>query len=219
MSGTVRLGKTLAGLFALRAITPIIFYLLGWIVSIAFPGNVARYASHAFDGIKGLLGLACGVVLLVWLYKLFDKLAGQTKYGPGMAVGGWFIPVANLALPAMILRDAWRALHQGRGGLAVVGWWLAYLAYIFCDLSLTLFNQMYLRVDAFFVIVQSPVGRGVLMAFGLITVLLEVVAFATIGWITLTLSKKLAETTTASVPPGPASSYAPPAPYGLAAVG
>lgn len=80
----------------------------------------ARYAVTA-------LGLVSVVLTLVWLHGAFTAMRGRTHFSPGMAVGGWFIPLANLVLPALILRDAWRTAVGKGGGIAflwMAAWWL-----------------------------------------------------------------------------------------------
>jgi hypothetical protein len=74
------------------------------------------------------LALVTIIVVLVWLHRAFVALRGRTSFSPGMAVGGWFIPIANLLLPALILRDGWRASVGHGGGIAflwMIAWWLS----------------------------------------------------------------------------------------------
>jgi hypothetical protein len=74
------------------------------------------------------LALVTIIVVLVWIHGAFLALRGRTSFSPGMAVGGWFIPIANLFLPALILRDAWRASVGNGGGIAflwMIAWWIS----------------------------------------------------------------------------------------------
>ena len=48
--------------------------------------------------------------------------------GAGLAVGGFFIPFANLVLPFLAIRDAVR-VGKGSLELAVVLWWPLWMAY------------------------------------------------------------------------------------------
>ena len=79
-----------------------------------------------------LLGLtAAGVVFLVWLRRArlnadhFSPV--RHRYSPAMAVGGWFIPIVNWWLPAIVMNDLARAsdpLDTGRRrDTVVVAWW------------------------------------------------------------------------------------------------
>lgn len=60
--------------------------------------------------------LACGVAFVVW----FVTMRGATsplapdrfRHGPGWAVGGWLVPVANLFFPYRIALDMWNAATQ-----------------------------------------------------------------------------------------------------------
>src|SRR6266540_636555 len=56
--------------------------------------------------------LAAGVCFLVWLYRARANLGAFYDAHPrlplGLAVGSWFLPVANLVLPGMVVADAAR---------------------------------------------------------------------------------------------------------------
>ncbi len=60
-----------------------------------------------------LLYIATVVFFCVWLYrayanlKVFDPLNGL-DYSPGLAVGGFFIPFANLVIPYRAVREVWQ---------------------------------------------------------------------------------------------------------------
>ena len=82
--------------------------------------------------------LACGICFIVWEWRCAKNaqlLAGTTpRFGPGWAIGGWFIPLANLVIPVLVMQDLWRATARGsdagdssrtRPGSALVGWWWA----------------------------------------------------------------------------------------------
>jgi hypothetical protein len=105
------------GLLGAAAALPVLQWGLGWL-RIGIPyGN---YLSMA-------LSLVAIIVVLVFLHGAFTALRGRAHYSPGMAVGGWFIPIANFVIPALVLRDGWRA-SVGRGGgiafLWMIAWWI-----------------------------------------------------------------------------------------------
>ena len=55
--------------------------------------------------------LTTGVVFITWtrrLYRNVAPLGGETRFKPGWAVGGWFVPLLNLVRPKQVLDDAWR---------------------------------------------------------------------------------------------------------------
>ena len=54
----------------------------------------------------GALSLGIGIGLLVWVYQVHALRRGQASFSPGMAVGVWFIPVANMLLIPMTIRSA-----------------------------------------------------------------------------------------------------------------
>ncbi|MEE1927165.1 DUF4328 domain-containing protein [Streptomyces sp. TRM 70351] len=75
-----------------------------------------------------LLGLAAGVLTLTWFWRVRVNAEvfapGEHRYSPGMAVGSWFIPLANLVIPGKIAFDVWYASLQDRdrGGPGQRGW-------------------------------------------------------------------------------------------------
>lgn len=81
------------------------------------PGSLgdAVAANDAFELAIGswiLVSLAAGVAFIVWLYQAgrYVRREGRSggRFGPGWAIGGWFIPLANLVLPALYASELWR---------------------------------------------------------------------------------------------------------------
>jgi len=72
------------------------------------------------------------VTFLYWLYVALRNLVRwglRPRWAPGWAIGSWFIPVADLVLPLLVVLEAARRSGSGRGGTAlVVGWWVVFLA-------------------------------------------------------------------------------------------
>lgn len=59
-----------------------------------------------------ILTLATAAVFIAWQYNHALNavaLRGPLDLGPGWAIGGWFIPLANLVLPFLQIRQAARA--------------------------------------------------------------------------------------------------------------
>lgn len=92
------------------------------------------------SGLGGLCSLTILVLLIIWMWRVAKNAldAGRTdpRFAPGWTIGGWFIPVANLVIPGLILQDLWRSSDPSieRGdptwrlrakGSALVGWWWA----------------------------------------------------------------------------------------------
>jgi len=103
-------------------------------------------ADDIVAGTAGLLilaGVAVFVVLVVWTYRAARNLEALGRPSPtlgaGWAIGGWFIPFANLVLPFLVLRDVWKGGEPGvpRGdprwkqvpvGAPLIVWWSLWVA-------------------------------------------------------------------------------------------
>ena len=86
------------------------------------------------------VGAAILVVLIVFLFRaaknteLWDR--SKPRWSPGWTIGGWFIPIASLVIPALVVRDVWARTPQrdldGReravAGPIVGWWWVTWLA-------------------------------------------------------------------------------------------
>src|SRR5262245_34883636 len=110
------------------------------------PGSVTFRELTDADGFVGaaalffLLGfVATVVVFIIWQHRHAqnaENLGGPTGLGPGWAIGGWFIPIANFVLPGVQMYQASRAsdpsLPQGTpsknatGNPLVIVWALLY---------------------------------------------------------------------------------------------
>ncbi|MFF3562604.1 DUF4328 domain-containing protein [Streptomyces sp. NPDC002574] len=90
--------------------------------------------------LQGLGFLATAVVFIIWFHRVRSN--GEVfspngfNRGRGWAIGGWFIPFANIRIPYRIARDTWAASTQLapdgswrplRTGIVTV-WWIALLA-------------------------------------------------------------------------------------------
>jgi hypothetical protein len=77
------------------------------------------------------LAIATAVVFIVWQFRHARnaRVLGARGLGPGWAIGGWFIPVGNLVLPAVQIFQASRAADPEtprqayRRGAPIVVWW------------------------------------------------------------------------------------------------
>jgi hypothetical protein len=85
-------------------------------------------------GLWALLSLAIFVVLIVFLWRASKNTElwrrEKARYGPGWAIGSWFIPFANLVLPAMVVQSIWKRSptidpygYRHDEPAALVGWW------------------------------------------------------------------------------------------------
>ena len=76
-----------------------------------------------------LFGPLIGALAMAWwaraVYRNLASLSALSlDWSPRWAAAGWFIPVANLALPYLVLRDAW----PGRDRILLRLWWASWLA-------------------------------------------------------------------------------------------
>lgn len=67
-----------------------------------------------FGGLAGLLVLPTGVLVILWMRRMAQNLRtiGRTglTWGPGWAIGGWFVPPFVLyVVPWLMFRELWRA--------------------------------------------------------------------------------------------------------------
>jgi hypothetical protein len=89
------------------------------------------------DLLVALLALALVPCFIVWCWRAAknQQALGRTpeRLSSGWAVGGWFVPVANLVIPVLVVQDLWRgsderiARGDPRWRIAdrswLVGWW------------------------------------------------------------------------------------------------
>lgn len=63
-------------------------------------------------GLSGAAGLAIIVLSIIWMYRIVKNhrsIGRRTRWGPGMAIGGWFLPPFLYIIPTLILNEAWKA--------------------------------------------------------------------------------------------------------------
>jgi Domain of unknown function (DUF4328) len=83
----------------------------------------ADEVTAADDGVAGayLLSSMCEiaifVLLIIWLWRAYSNTrtfgVGPWRWGRGWTVGSWFIPLANLVIPKLLINDAWRGADRG----------------------------------------------------------------------------------------------------------
>ena len=69
--------------------------------------------------------LVAAAAFVTWLYQArrnAGRLGGSPKWAPGWAVGGWFIPLASLVIPYLVVREVRRASAPAPQPVPV-GWW------------------------------------------------------------------------------------------------
>ncbi|MEU6623115.1 DUF4328 domain-containing protein [Streptomyces litmocidini] len=82
---------------------------------------------------------ATAVVFIVWFHRLRKNAEvwapDLQRWKPGWAIGGWFVPIANLWIPRAIALDIWRAGHRqryaadgAREPALLNAWWACWVA-------------------------------------------------------------------------------------------
>lgn len=62
--------------------------------------------------VQGLVVLASAVLVMIWMHRLARNhrtLHRGATWGPGWAVGGWFLPPLLYIIPFLMFRELWRA--------------------------------------------------------------------------------------------------------------
>ena len=116
-------GGFLAMLLLVRAGLPLLF----WIMFRIGMGGLIFPLWPMVKVVYMVLSLTIGMFLLIWLYQVHARRRGQASFSPGMAVGGWFIPLANVILAPLIVRSAWKATVGAGGTLVAFGWWFLWI--------------------------------------------------------------------------------------------
>ncbi|MFJ4869042.1 DUF4328 domain-containing protein [Streptomyces sp. NPDC088757] len=102
-----------------------------------------------------LVYVATGIVFIVWFHRLrknAEVWAGDLQgRKPGWAIGGWFVPLANLWIPRGIAADVWRASRwqpyaaDGARELALLNaWWTLWVADMVVE---RIASQLYKRAE------------------------------------------------------------------------
>ncbi len=107
--------------------------------------RVTTKVDDAIDGVNGaaslyfLLFLAIAVLWMIWMWRaaVNTRLLRRfrPRFGPGFAIGGWFIPVANFLIPGMHMYDIAKGSgppvrpgERPKGSALLVVWWVLFVA-------------------------------------------------------------------------------------------
>jgi hypothetical protein len=96
--------------------------------------SLADAAVFATAAVILVLYVPIGIVFIIWQYRHAKNawLLAPRGLAPGWAIGGWFIPIANLVLPAVQLHHSSRAstsrINARRSALAIIVPWALVLA-------------------------------------------------------------------------------------------
>ena len=85
-------------------------FLRGDTSSNDFARTMAPYGVVAL--VQGVATLAAVVLVMMWMHRLAANLRAMhrgTRWGPGWAIGGWFLPPLLYIIPFLMFRELWRA--------------------------------------------------------------------------------------------------------------
>ena len=144
MSGTATVRDiTDLGAWSIRLlVAQALLSLLAIVVALAHgPGFSGENGSAAYALVATLqfiFFVVAGFVVLRWIYFATANAhafgAEGLRCGPWLAVGSFFIPIANLVMPFQSMRDVWKASVEPRDWEVVKAtpllgwWWLFWLA-------------------------------------------------------------------------------------------
>lgn len=102
------------------------------------PENFWGDAIGLFQLGRTLLSFAAAIISFLWLYRANANAralgADDMMGSPGLAIGWFFVPFANLFMPYLTVRDLWRASARPRdwqaeaAPLLILLWWICWLA-------------------------------------------------------------------------------------------
>jgi hypothetical protein len=84
------------------------------------------------DSASSLISIALlvvAVLFLIWFYKaviVARRIGLPARWSPGMAIGGWFIPIVSFWFPYQAAVDCLPPEHPGRS--TVKRWWALWIA-------------------------------------------------------------------------------------------
>lgn len=141
----------LTGLFVFNAILAVVtaavigrrLSILADIDDQGFTRELLTKDADAVDIVQGVVitiggaVLVTGVLVIIWMWRAAknNQALGRERprFGPGWAIGGWLIPIANLVIPVLMMQDLWRGSDSSipRGDMRwkiadrspLVGWW------------------------------------------------------------------------------------------------
>lgn len=80
-------------------------------------------ALSGFAGFTAICGIVLFILLIIWMHKAHTTTQqlwqGSRQWTSGWTIGGWFIPIANLVIPKLVLSEIERIALAPRVGGAV----------------------------------------------------------------------------------------------------
>jgi hypothetical protein len=181
--------------------------------------------ADAIPAATGILTLAffvvTAVVFIVWQFrhaKNAQVLGSARGLGPGWAIGGWFIPLANYILPAVQIHQSSRVSTTRSGPprsalLLIVPWAITFgLGTILSSVALGMWPAALTTADDLEMAAASDVVDGVASFLWLVAALLCIAMVRTVsGWQSQALDERATELSAQAMPwPGGAPETPPP---------
>lgn len=85
-------------------------YLAGGMDNTEFTEEIVPYLLMTF--LQGAIGLAAVVLVIIWMFRIAKNhrtLHRVGTWGPGWAIGGWFLPPLLYIIPFLMFREMWKA--------------------------------------------------------------------------------------------------------------
>jgi hypothetical protein len=147
-----------------------------------------------WTGIVGIVALifniGTAIPFLMWIYRVSFNchiIAQGMKYSAGMAVGGFFIPFANLIYPCAAMQEIWKITHnpdrwhEGRASVLVGFWWAFWLLCGVLGEVLWLYPKMQVGEKLPGIILRLETISSVMIALECSKIILAILAFALVN--------------------------------------
>lgn len=184
----------------------LIVYIVSLVLSIfadIFEISILRKAS--VEGVSDTEALIDGIIILLtslfgflvfvvtvilfamWIHRAYRNVMvlnnDKLKYSPGWAVGWYFIPIAHLFMPFLVMREIWKGSSpdvdlgdkhawQKERGSALLGFWWG--VWIFHILMSNVAHQVYWEAETFD---QYITANGFYIFSNIIGIILTILAF------------------------------------------
>jgi hypothetical protein len=103
-------------------------------LALSAAASLISIGASVLGGLVILLYLPLIPVFIVWFYQARKNAEGRgwrQRWGPGWAIGAWFVPVVSLWFPYQIMADIWRAglpaSERSRPAWLPIAWWACWL--------------------------------------------------------------------------------------------
>ena len=108
--GVFALGSIIAAAGTPRVVDSAKDFLDGTISEDDFTSDVGVYG--LMSALSGASQLAIAILSVIWLFRIVKNhriIGRRTTWGPGWAIGGWFLPPYVYIIPTLVLRESWKA--------------------------------------------------------------------------------------------------------------